>query len=163
MIVRRTHPAEILEICGRLRQSDHDELLATSFFDDVVLQGELIASGLERAVLAYTFCGDDGRPIAFVGGWLIAPGVATASMFATDELATIGRPAFLFCRDRLFRDAVPRAFRRVECRALASNTVARAWMKRLGFAEEGLCRALGKGGEDFVSCAWVHPSHPKEA
>lgn len=163
MFVRRTHPAEILDICADLRPSDRDEILATSFSDDPVEHGRVIASGLDRAVMSYTLCSDRAEPIAFVGGWIIAPGVATAAMFATPALSEIARPAFLFCRDRLFRDAIPRTFRRVECRALESNAVARRWMKALGFVEEGRLVALGKRGESFVQCAWVNPSIRQEA
>jgi RimJ/RimL family protein N-acetyltransferase len=163
MIVRRSHPAEILEICCDLRPADRAEILATSFVDDPMAHGEMIAARLADAVQALTFCSDDRAPVAFLGFWLMAPGVASASLFATPAFAGIARDLHRFCRDRIMRDAVPRAFRRVECRALASNAAGRRWLGRLGFVEEGLCRALGKGGEDFVSCAWVHPSHPKEA
>lgn len=163
MTVRRTHPADILEICADLRPADRAEMLATSFVDDPVEHGAAIASGLDKAVLALTLCDAARDPIAFLGLWQIAPGVATASLFATPGFAAIAREAHRFCRDRVMGDAVPRAFRRVECRALASNAVARRWLKRLGFVEEGVCAALGKAGESFVSCAWVHPSYRTEA
>lgn len=163
MIARRSRPVEILEICADLRPIDQAEMLATSFVDDAIEHGAVIAAGLDEAVLALTLCDDAGSPVAFVGFWQIAPGVATASMFATPRFGTIAVRAHRFCRDRLMGDAVPRAFRRVECRALAGNAVARRWLKRLGFVEEGRCVALGKAGEDFVSCAWVHPSFQQEA
>ncbi|MBN9458475.1 MAG: hypothetical protein J0I54_17735 [Bosea sp.] len=163
MYVRRTHPAEILEICADLRPADRAEMLATSFVDDPAEHGAAIAAGLDQAVVALTLLDDRRAPIAFVGFWQIAPGVATACMFATPAFASIARAAHGFCRDRLMRDAVPRAFRRVECRALATNARARIWLKRLGFVEEAVLLGLGKRGESFVQCAWVNPSIRQEA
>ncbi len=163
MFVRRTHPADILEICADLREADRAEMLATSFVDDAAEHGGMIASGLDQAVLALTLLDDARAPVAFVGFWQVAPGVATACMFATPAFPRIAKPAHRFCRDRLMRDAIPRAFRRVECRALESNARARLWLKRLGYVEEGRIVALGKHGESFVQCAWVNPSHRSEA
>ena len=162
MIVRRSGPSDILEICADLRAGDQAEMLATSFVDDPAEHGATIASGLGNAVAAFTLLDDAGGPVAFVGFWQIAPGVASVAMFATPAFQAIARPAHRFCRDRLMRDAIPRAFRRVECRVLETNARARLWLKRLGFREEGRIIALGKAGESFVQCAWVDPSFRQE-
>ncbi len=117
-----------------------------------------MAALLPRAMAAFALCDEDEEPIGFLGFWLMAPGAASVGMFATSRWPEIARAAHAWSLDIVVGTIFAASLRRVECRALVKNGVARRWLGRLGFVEEGVCAALGKGGESFVTCAWVNPN-----
>jgi hypothetical protein len=159
MIVRFASPADVEAICSRLRPSDLQEVMALRLEADIGAFTAQLVMGLQSAVLRITLAGDDGEAIAFVGLWLHGPGVGSANLIATDRWDEIAAPAHRFCKRVVIGRVAPSAFRRLECRTLASHAASRKWLRRLGFVEEGVCRALGRNGENFVQCAWVHPDH----
>lgn len=48
---------------------------------------------------------------------------------------------------------------RVEARALATNTSARRWLKKLGATERCELPCYGRGGETFILFDWVRSDH----
>lgn len=159
MIVRFASPADIEAICSSLRPSDRQEVLALRLETDLDAFAAQLVLGLQSAVLRITLAGDDGAAIAFVCLWLHGPGVGSANLIATERWDEISAPAHRFCKRVVIGRVAPSAFRRLECRTLARHAASRKWLRRLGFVEEGVCRALGRNGENFVQCAWVHPDH----
>ncbi len=157
MMVRFASAADLVTICGNLRPADAAELVASNFESDPVEIGLRLASGLDNAVLRLTLAANDGDAVAFIGFWLIAPGVGSAMMVATPRFREIAVAAHRFCKQTVMDKSCGSTFRRVECRAMAAHTLSRAWLARLGFAEEGILRRVGRGGEDFVQMAWLNP------
>ncbi|MBS7703184.1 hypothetical protein [Chelatococcus asaccharovorans] len=158
MFIRPATVADIEHICRNLRPIDRHEVMAVRFNDDPdALVDDILMLGPRK--LGLFALADAGRePVALVGAHLMTPTTAAASMIATARWNAIARPAHRWVR-RVFMPAVlaPHVAR-AECRVWDGNTVARRWLRRLGFAEEGRAPALGRHGEAYVQCAWINPS-----
>ena len=157
MIVRKATAADVAWVVANMREVDRREIFAARWSDD---EADLIADiEASRAMMIRldALCGEAGEAVALVGVWLASPGVGQALMFATDGWAAIAPLAHRYVVRRFLPLAVAPNVRRLECRAWVGHAQSRAWLARLGFVEEGLCRALGKRGEDFIQFAWFPP------
>lgn len=157
MIVLPATEADVRFVVTFMREADRREVYATRWThepDDLVADIELSRPMLIRldALVA-----DDGEPVALLGVWLKSPGVGTGLMLATDRWAEIAPAAHRYVRRRFLPLVCAPNLHRLECHAHVGHAVSRRWLARLGFLEEGVARAFGKSGEDYVHCAWFPP------
>lgn len=158
MIVRDATPADVMHVFCRLRAHNAREFAACRWDAS---PSALVAETAELApVCIKHFCLADAHhdPIALAGAWLVAPGVALVRLCATEQWLTIARPAYRWLKRVFIPCVLEPNVRRAETRVLDTGPRSRDWLDRLGFREEGLARALGRNGEDFVHVAWINPS-----
>ena len=145
----------IHDVAERMRDRDLAEFSALSFFDDregiAVTMVERYAGlqGIECATL------DDGTPVAIGGLMWLRPNVATILFFATDDFDKIVTSLTRHVARNVIGTAKAVGARRIECFSLATYTEMRAWVEVFGLRPEGVLRAYGKNGEDFVPYAWL--------
>ncbi len=144
---------DIAWVVANMRELDRREIYACRFTDDDADLIEDIESTRPRMPWLDALCTDAGEPVALLGLWQVGPRHGQALMFATDAWASIALAAHRHVVTRFIPFVVAPNFQRLECRAWVGHGQSRAWLARLGFVEEGLCRALGKAGEDFVQFA----------
>lgn len=154
MIVREASREDVAWIVANMRDLDRREVYAGRWTDEDADLIEDIEASRPMMIRIEALCGDAGEPVALVGVWLAAPGVGQALMIATDQWPAIAAAAHRHVARRFLPLVCAPNLRRLECRAWAGHALSRAWLARLGFVEEGFCRRLGKGGEDFVQFAW---------
>lgn len=93
-----------------------------------------------------------GRAGTHSGHW-IAWSYGTARMRRCVPLVTA------FVREVIVPAIYEAGGQRVEARALASNTMARRWLKRLGAVEDCTLKSYGRNGEDFLLFSWARADH----
>jgi len=152
---------DIAFVVAHLRETNRREIAACRWEVSVrALQAEFVA--LEPVCIKLyalkTQPGVNGEPVALVGAWIAAPGVALVRLIATDQWLTIARPAYRWLKRTFIPFVLVPNVRRAETRVLDIGKPSRAWLRTLGFYDEGIARALGKNGEDFVHVAWVNPN-----
>lgn len=154
MIVLPASEADVHFVVTFMREADRREVYAGRWTDepaDLVADIELSRPMMIRLE---ALCADDAEPVALLGVWLKSPGVGTGLMLATDRWGEIARAAHRHVLRRFLPLVCAPNLHRLECQAHVEHAVSRRWLARLGFVEEGIARALGKHGEDFVHCAW---------
>lgn len=154
MLVRAATDADIAWIVANMRELDRREVYAARWTDDDADLIEDLKASRAMMIRLEALCSAAGEPVALLGVWLASPGAGTALMIATDDWPSIAPAAHRHVVTRFLPLVCAPNLRRLECRAWSGHAVSRAWLARLGFVEEGLCRQLGKGGEDFVQLAW---------
>lgn len=136
-----------MHVCRNLRASDAHLLEAARFDTDVdsYARERHATYGLRCAALAA-----DGTPVGMGGLTLSSPGVWTAWVVGTprwgERAIEIRRMAGRLIR-RILESG---AGHRVQAQALAADRKANAYLLRLGFTREGVMRAAGRHGEDFI-------------
>jgi hypothetical protein len=175
MIVREASRADVLYVLEHLREHNARELGACRWDATPASIAAEIAGMEEICIKHYALCGLDPpvnkpcatcccsdrclpAPIALVGAWMAAPGVALVRLVATDQWLTIARPAYRWIRRTFIPFVLEPNVRRAETRVLDAGAQSRLWLDRLGFQTEGIARALGRNGEDFADVAWINPS-----
>lgn len=159
MKVERPTPETVLATIEAMRAVDRQEIFCTRLSDDnTALLAEwqsmrpiVIAEGL--------FCLDDGTPVGLAGITATGPGTGQVYFWATDDWHRVSFDAHRFVRRVVFPRLVEPAIRRLECRSWTEHHVAHRWLRKLGFAREGLHHAVGKNGEDFYTYAWLKGSN----
>lgn len=157
MIVREALPDDARHVIFHMRESDRREVYAGRFNDDPHDLFQDFESMRAFGVALRTLASATGNPapaepVALVGVWSFRPGVGVINLIATSAWPRIAMAAHRYLA-RTYIPAMQKQFRRLECQPLATNTVTRAWLRRLGFEEEGVARVLGRDGEDFIHCA----------
>ncbi len=142
MIVESDYPA-LRHIFFNMRAQDRDEVFACFWHDDP----ELVAYHAWRHS-PYRWTADGA---AAFGAMPLHPGVWSIWMVATPDFTpATGKEMVRFIR-RILRTEMPtRGAHRVECKSLATHTVAHRFIRALGLCEEATQRAYGKGREDFI-------------
>jgi len=160
MIVRDAHLFDVVHVTYNMRKLNADETFALRFkptFESV--GAELIArAGADNCIKCFALCNDAGEPVALAGAWLVAPGVATVHLVATDKWLTVSRAAYRWIKREFIPFVLEPNVRRAETRVMDRGIHDRAWLHRLGFMDEGHARKLGRNGEDFVYLAWINRS-----
>lgn len=160
MIVRLNPSIEdIKHVCLNMRDINAREIFALSWHEDRGMVADQIILLGKRTILRAVYCTNDGEPACLIAGYLSSPGVASIQMIATDLWPIIAGEAYLELKGNAIPNVLAPTVRRAQCQILATNG-SRKWVERLGFAEEGLLRGLGKNGEDFVPMAWLNPHPP---
>lgn len=107
-----------------------------------------------NSVLGAIFCAD-GAPAAAIGLCENWPGVWEGWSFGTRGYRACHPQLAEWCR-HVARPAIARAgVHRVHVKSLRDYTEAHRWISWLGLTLEGTQYAYGRGGEDFVTFAWV--------
>jgi hypothetical protein len=103
---------------------------------------------------------DEGEPICIGGALHIRPGSCALLFYATDRFPEIGLPMTRFIKRRYFPQLEAAGYHRIEAITSASYPEMHKWLEVLGMKREGLLRAYGAGGEDFVQYAKVSYASP---
>lgn len=140
----------LIHILANLRQADREELQATRWDDDLTDLADTIA---RLPGLAWVG-GLDGEPIAAIGTVPMWKGVWNVWMFATDRFPEIGLSLTRWAKRVMVPQLIEVDAHRVECRAMASHTVARKWLEGFGGRCESTLKAYGRNGEDFCQYVW---------
>ena len=160
MIVREASRADVLFVIEHLREHNARELGACRWDATPASVAAEIAGMEEICIKHYALCPvvpmPPAWPIALVGAWIVGPGIAVVRLVATDQWLTIARPAYRWLKRAFIPFVLAPNVRRAETRVLDTGVASRAWLRRLGFHDEGIARALGKNGEDFVHVAWIN-------
>jgi hypothetical protein len=158
MIVRSATPADVHHVLSHLREHNRREMAACRWEVSTRALAREIKQLEEVCIQHFSLAGADGTPVALTGAWLVAPGVALVRLCATDQWLTIARPAYRWLKRVFIPCVLVPNVRRAETRVLDTGDASRAWLRKLGFRDEGIARALGKNGEDFVHVAWINPN-----
>lgn len=157
MKIETPTPELVRHVALNMRARDHREVLALRFSKDpadLVDEWKAIRSLI---VMEGIITADDGEPVSLIGITLAGPGLGNAHMIATDRWPEVARAAHRFVRRVAFPRLIEPVLRRLECRCLEDHTVARRWLKQLGFHEEGRHPALGENGETYLTFGWINP------
>lgn len=155
-MIRETTEADIRHVCAHMRAVDAEEHFATRFPGDDnpdALARDLVAA-MPRAIMSFCFVGPDGLPAALLSAYQASPGVARLHRISTDAWAAVSREAFQFGIER-FMPALAQVVHRAECSVLVQHGKAQKILLGLGLTHQGIARARGRDGEDFVDFAWV--------
>lgn len=151
---RDTTPFDIGYVVDHMRSDDVREHAAIAFSADRdVLRTDLVASW-RHAIKSFTFFDRRSRPATILSAYLISPGVARLHRISTDAWPEVSLAVFRF-GIRIFLPVLDAVVHRCECAILADHLLARRILQRLGFVEEGIARARGRNGEDFINFARV--------
>lgn len=180
MIVHEANAFDVFSVLNNLREHNRREFAACRWDPSPAAIAGEIAGMEEICIKHYALCGLAPAldrpcatcccterclptPIALAGAWLVAPGVALVRLCATDQWLTIAKPAYRWLKRVFVPCVLAPNVRRAETRVLDTGLASRAWLRRLGFHDEGIARALGKNGEDFVHVAWINPSFRRDS
>lgn len=161
MKIEATLPAHIRHVAENMRERDRVEFMPLT---DATTHGELIEILLQRYVWAdlVTACADDGTPVAVGGLVQHRPNVATLLMYATDRFPEVAHALTRFIRKDLFPQGRASGVHRIEAVSIAGYDEAHRWIQMLGLKREAEFKGYGRGGETYISFAWVSAdlSHP---
>ena len=107
-------------------------------------------STLEHVGPGYTLFVDGESVAAIVFARLMYSGVAEVLMLSTDRVEQHKRILFRICRRCADDVQQTHGFHRLETRIPANYEIGRRWAERFGFESEGIVRAFGALGEDYV-------------
>jgi hypothetical protein len=150
MIVRDATRFDLLDVANHMRPNDWREIFATRWDDDPEALVQDILANRKLFIALKALCLREWRPVAIVGACWRGPAVAAVVMFATEEFPQIALSATRWVRQVGLPLIVDPLVRRTQCECWTENAVSRAWLKTLGYAEEGTLVAYGKNGEGFV-------------
>lgn len=144
---------DFTEIAAGINLDDPDDVV------EYIVEATIATAAAKDLAIANLILAADGEPVASLGAWLIGTRRANVNMFATDRWTEIWRPATRFCRKIFIPKVLVPFVRRAECMAWKGHDQSRRWLRHLGFVEEGIARAYGKSGENFVYMAWLNPEN----
>lgn len=157
-MVRETTVADIRWVCAHLRAEDAAEQFACRFPGDdtpEALARDLVAAQ-DTAIISRAFAAIDETPISILSAYLVAPGVARTHRISTNEWnSEVFRAVHHFGAAQFWPALNAAGIRRVECSILASYKTAEQLLLKLGFTLEGVAKARGRNGEDFLNFARV--------
>jgi len=157
MIVRPAKVEARVFVALGLRRLNITEIMATQPWgtSERDIGEEIVRSGL-MAAHSFALFQDPVIAVALLDIFPLAEGTVAVRLVATDRWLTIAPAAYRWLKREVL-GVVLADVRRVETRVLDRGPQDRAWLRRMGFADEGVCRAAGRNGEDFVQVAWVNP------
>jgi hypothetical protein len=138
----------VLYVVRNMRAADKEEIYALRWHESPeAVAGEVMARP-EMTWVAY----HDGVPTAVLGGVEVNPGVWRIHCFGTDYWSKIAISLTRFVKKKM----LPLLFdefkaRRLEADSHWSHMEAHRWMEICGAEREGVRRALGKDGSDYVT------------
>jgi hypothetical protein len=166
MIVRHASDFDYAYVCKKLRAENREECAAIRGHDDPARLAREFNAFADIAAFRAAFCEDaaprgegrapaSGEPIALLAAFRAGGGLAAMHLIATPAWPQISRAAYRFMR----KVVVPRwfAFHKITCAqtdVLDRGAADRAWLGRLGFADDGPPAALGRNGEIFQRVTW---------
>lgn len=152
-------PSCALRVILSMRAADAREVYASRPADDPwALFGDVHATQAASLWFEMLFRPDLlGAAVAFFGVSPRAPGVGSAYMIATDELAPLDALALARRVRRVVIPAMIAAgLRRVDCESMEGHAQAHAFLRWAGAtAAAAPRRAIGRNGEDFREFAWL--------
>lgn len=158
MIVRDATDIDLREIATAMREADRREIFAHRWSDEIEDFLQDFAAARPAFLAVKALCAAEFDPIAIVGAFRRAPTIASVVMFATDRFPEIALPATRWVRRTGLPAYVDPWCRRAQCEAWVENVASLAWLQTLGFRREGVLRAYGKNGEDYVQYARLRPA-----
>ncbi len=154
---RTPSPGDVLHVARNMRAMDAREILDIHKDLNRDLFAAVVSTKVPDARLALGF-GLDGSPfcavVLLICGSESTPWLGDASLFATDEFPRLAQPLIRFIRRAVIPSLMQAGLRRVECRALASYTATRRFLKACGAVEEAVLPDHGPDSPDYVLCAW---------
>jgi hypothetical protein len=154
MLVDTLYPEGVRHIVVNMRQKDAEEIFATQWTDD---RNEFSDFVMRSGGFGYVLHSDDGDPIVACGAVPLWPGVWSIWMFATDRFDEIAKSTHRFAKEVFFPVLNDVGYVRLECRSMATHSVAHRWLESLGGIKEADVRSYGKNGEDFALYCWTKP------
>lgn len=143
-------------IAANMRQPDYDEITAAvAIFDRTALGAAMFA-----ASPAYRFCAFiKDEPVCAFGVATDAnmPHAGVAWAYGTRRMRRAVPEMTRFGLSVLVPQMMADGLHRVECRSIIGHDLSHRWLEGLGAVREGIARGYGRGGEDFVTYAWVVP------
>lgn len=157
MISHCTHET-VFHVVRHMRAADRQEIYATRWDENPFL---LTADVMTHSNFAWVGWHAD-KPCAVGGAAALSPGVFSMFFFATDDLPRIGLLATRFSK----KTVIPTLFgqmaaRRLQCDSHEAHADAHRWLTALGFRREGVRKALGKDGADFITWVCLAPKLDK--
>lgn len=140
--------ASVAYIARNMRKADRDEVYNVIGHNNPFLlaQQALDAGRMGSSVCAHR----DNRPIAVLGFMARHPGVGSVFAFGTDEFPRVALTLTRYAL-RVMRPAlIASGFHRVQCESRIDHHDAHAWLERLGFKREGILKAFGSDGSDYI-------------
>jgi hypothetical protein len=156
--IREASADDIRAVVMAMRAVDAEEQLAVGFDPSREELAERLVLAGEMAIKQFALLTDDGEPAGLVSAFLTAPRVAAVHQVATDRWPEIGAAAFRFYRRRFIPRVLAPNVALAEAKLLDTHILARRWLGRLGFTENGGPLPYGRRGERFVHCVWLNPS-----
>lgn len=135
-----------------MRSKDRDEVFATQWDED---SSSFANNILRVGDFGFVLHHDDGEPIVCGGAVPMWPGVWSVWMFATDRFDEIAMSTTKFAKRVFFPALDQSGWHRLECRSLASHSVAHKWLESLGAYKESESPAYGRSGETFLVYCWT--------
>jgi hypothetical protein len=160
MLVRPLTAEAVEYLIPRLRGEDAEELTALRTDGDVEASA---MEAFEREGVNFSFCDDEGVPIAMGGFWNgPAPWIMNSWMVASPRLHEIGisfARTVMDMHDQLQENG---AVRRIQtaCILRHGNTAekkARRFLEFLGYQIEGTMSAYGASGQAYLIMARIYP------
>jgi hypothetical protein len=146
------YPEGVHYVVERMRSKDRDEVFATQWDED---NSSFANNILRVGDFGFVLHHDDGEPIVCGGAVPMWPGVWSVWMFATDRFDEIAMSTTKFAKRVFFPALEHTNWHRLECRSLASHSVAHRWLESLGAYKESETPNYGKAGETFLVYCWT--------
>lgn len=134
-------------IAGAMRAQDKREIDATTRFDSpAALACTILAYSGDFAFCAYV----DGQPVTVFGVCPLNERVCSGWAFGTAGLKRTIPAITRFALNELVPELMARGFHRLEVRTIIDHDVSHKWLEGMGFAREGVLKAYGRKGQDFL-------------
>ncbi len=161
MIHRAATADDIVRVATTLCADDAVAVFARRFDDDRAAFADELAAAQRFAVFTFAFARSQDAPAeALLGAQLVSPGTASMYWLASMTWPQVGYSAALhwlaFWR-ALVLPSLAASVRRAQCSIMAAHRAQARRLERVGFVCEGLERAAGRNGEDFLRYAWLNP------
>ncbi len=116
------------------------------------------AEDIRRSIVVLPDCFtgiEAGQVVAIAGIYVIWPGVADAFVISTPLVEKYPKAFHRAILRGLLHLCQKRHIRRLQTAVHVDHKVSRKWIKRLGFRPEGLMRAYGPDGSDYIRYARI--------
>lgn len=148
------YPEGVQHVAHKMREKDRREIFATQWSDDPWAFANAV---LRVGDFGYVIHTDDGEPVVCGGAVPMWDGVWSVWMFATDRFDEVALSTHRFAKKVFFPALDMAGWHRLECRSLASHTIAHKWLESLGAYKESEVTNYGKHGERFFVYCWTKP------
>lgn len=143
-MIEQATSEHIRYVCDNIREDDMDELLLTSWVNDV---GDLVdslycAAGSKIAVL------HDGVPVCIFGVVPLFPGVGQAWLVGTDFIGSSGVEVAHACKTTI-KTLKSGHMHRIQAYSAGFYTRAHRWLEMIGFRKESTLHKYGRDASDF--------------